>query len=68
MNAEVGTKTRWYITTDFFANGGEFIASLGSWNTREEALAARFGYELGRRREGLYFVDCWPAQEEAGQR
>ena len=54
---------RWYITTDFFRNGGEFIAGLGPWDTREEALAARFGYELGTRREGRYFVDSWPVRE-----
>lgn len=51
-------RERWYVTTDFFRDGGKYIAGLGPWDTRELALACRTGYEAATGRNDLY-VDVW---------
>lgn len=58
------TKDRWYVCTDFKRNGGKVIKTcygnlLGPWDTRDEALACRLGFEDGAQRNGAYFVDNW---------
>lgn len=61
------TKERWYITTDFFRNGGKVVrvktargyTDLGPWPSRDEALACRYGFEQGSGNEGAYAVDQW---------
>jgi hypothetical protein len=62
--SDTKTKDRWYVCTDFKRNGGKVIQTsygdiLGPYDTREEALACRFGFEQGARRDGCLFVDNW---------
>ena len=53
---------RWYVTTAFFRNGGLIVRArsgqlLGPFETREEALACRYGLEQSTGTEGNYAVD-----------
>lgn len=57
MSTDTTVRERWYITTDFFRNGGKYLQGLGPWPTREEALACRTGYEAGSGQVGRYAVD-----------
>ena len=59
---ETKARERWYVTTDFFRNGGQAVSAngvhvLGPYNTREEALACREGFEHGARMQGRLYVD-----------
>jgi len=66
MGTETKTKTkdRWYVCTDLKRNGGKVIKTcydrlLGPFDTRDEALACREGFEAGAHRNGAYSVDNW---------
>lgn len=55
-------KGKWYVTNELFANGGKIIKTrsgqiLGPWDTRDQALSCRFGFEHGTGCEGELFVD-----------
>lgn len=52
----------WYVATAFFRHGGKIVRArsgqlLGPFETREEALACRFGFEQSTGTEGNYYVD-----------
>lgn len=62
--SDTKVKDRWYVCTDFKRLGGKVIevqrgAVLGPFDTRDEALACRFGFEQGTRQDGRYAVDNW---------
>jgi hypothetical protein len=62
--SDTKVKDRWYVCTDYKRLGGKVIQTsygdfLGPYDTVEEALACRFGFEQGTRGEGRYYVDNW---------
>lgn len=55
--------SEWFITTDFFVNGGKIVDGWGPFSTREIALRVRELVEAMPRNRSLhrtFFVDSRP--------